>query len=83
MFGDLATAVFINGVEQLLHFLCTESLGLFPGDGFLHEISPAVIIHLAGDDILTDTVETLGNKEIILQRTPPSQHSGLRPCRGS
>ena len=83
MFGNLATAVFINGVEQLLHFLCTESLGLFPGDGLLHEIPPAVIIHLAGDDILTDTVETLGNKEIILQRTPPSQHSGLRPCRGS
>ena len=56
MFRDLATSVLINRVEQLLHFLGTESLGLFPGDGLLHEVSPAVIIDFTGDNILTDTV---------------------------
>ena len=53
MFRDLSTAVFINGVEELLYFLSAEPLGLFPGYGLLHQISPAVVIHLAGDNILT------------------------------
>ena len=56
MFGDLSTAVFVNGVEQLLHFLGTESLGLFPRDGLLHQVPPAVIIDFTGDNFLTDRV---------------------------
>ena len=84
MSGDLSTAVFINGVEQLLHFLSAEPLGLFPRYGLLHQISPAVVIHLAGDNILTIRgLDTRYKIFLILQRTPPSPHSGLRPCRGS
>ena len=55
MFRDLSTPVLVNGIEQLLHFLRTESLRLSPRHGFIHEVPPAVIIHLTGDDILTGT----------------------------